>query len=128
MPRELRKIYFNAVDLTHAIETFRNEKPQFLPLGKLFHVAVEPEHLLVRIEMKYVDNTHHLDYKIDYDKLVEVLIALCIERRIPLPSAGQKTTYAEDDEVILEIVLADDAVAAGNKSTEWARLRGVGAG
>jgi hypothetical protein len=127
MPHELRKIFFNAVDLTHAIETFRNEKPQFLPQGKLFHVEVLPDHLLVRIEMKYVDNTHLLDYNIDYDKLVEVLVGFCLEHRIPLPSAGGKTTYPENDEVVLEIVLSDEAVAGSGKSGgDWSRLRGVG--
>lgn len=125
MPHELRKIYFNAVDLTHAVERFRNEKPQFLPPGKLDHVEVMPDHLLVRIEIKYVDNTHLLDYKIAYDKLVDAVIGFCIERRIPLPAAGKKTTYVEADEVVLQIVLVDEAYA-GAKPGEWTRLRGVG--
>lgn len=125
MPRELRKIFFNAIDLTHAIESYRADKPQFLPQGKLYHVSVQPQHLLVRIELKYLDNTHLLDYQIDYDKLLDVLIAFCLEHRIPLPSAGIKRTYCEDEDLVLEVTLSDEAVAAGANKTEWTRLRGV---
>ena len=128
MPHELRKIYFNAVDLTHAVERFRNEKPQFLPPGKLHHVEILPDHLLVRMELTYVDNTHLLDYKIDYDKLADAIIGFCIERRIPLPSAGKKVSYVEGDEVVLEIVLADETAYGFAKPGEWSRLRGVAAG
>jgi hypothetical protein len=126
MPRERRKIFFNAVDLTHAIEAFRIEKPQYLPQGRLFHLEILSDHLLIRLELKYVENTHLLDYKIDYDKLVDVLVAFCIEHKIPLPAAGIKASYAEDDEVVLEVVLADEAVYAGGRQSEWSRLRGVG--
>jgi hypothetical protein len=126
MPRELRKIYFNAVDLTHAIESFRTEKPQFLPQGKLHHIEVLADHLLVRVELKYVDNTHLLDYNIDYEKVVDLLIAFCVEHRIPLPAAGSKTVYPEDGEAVMEIVLTDEAVNSGARQNDWSRLRGVG--
>jgi hypothetical protein len=122
MPRELRQIFLNTIDLTHAIEGFRTEKPQFLPHGKLSHVEVQPEHLALKIEMKYVDNVHVLDYRVDYDKLVEVVIAFCIDRRIPMPAAGTKTCFAADDEVVLEIILADES-ANGATPGVWPRLR-----
>lgn len=127
MPHELRKIFFNAVDLTHAIESYRDGKPQFLPQGKLYHVSVKPDHLLVRIELKYLDNTHLLDYQIDYEKLLDVVIAYCVEHKIPLPSAGIKRVFCEGEELVMEIVLSDDAVSASSVKTDWARLRGVGA-
>jgi hypothetical protein len=126
MPHELRKIYFHAVDLTHAIESYRLEKPQFLPQGKIHHVEIMPDHLLVRIELKYVDNTHLLDYQIEFDKLVDVMIPFCVEHRIPLPAAGSKVTYAEGDEVVMEIVLTEEAVSNTGKPGDWSRLRGVG--
>ncbi len=125
MPHELRKIFFNAVDLTHAVESYRNDKPHFLPQGKLLHVEVQPDHLLIRVELKYVENTHTLDYRIEYDKLVEVVVGLCLERRIPLPAAGTKRTYADEDEVVLEIVLTDDAIFNAARQGDWSRLRGV---
>ena len=120
MPRELRRIFLNAVDLTHAVEGYRVEKPLFLPPGKLTAVEVRPEHLLVKIEMKYVDNVHLLDFQIAYDKLIEVFVAFCIGRRIPLPAAGRKSAYAADDEVVFEITLADEATA--NSRADWPRL------
>lgn len=128
MPHELRKIFFNAVDLAHAIEAHRNEKPQFLPQGKLQHVEVKPDHLLVRVELSYVDNRHTLDYKIDYDKVLDALVAFCLARRIPLPAAGTKRTYPVEDEVVLEIVLAEDAMfSASREGRDWSRLRTAGA-
>jgi len=128
MPHELRKIFFNTVDLTHAVEAYRNEKPQFLPQGKLHHVEVTPSHLLVRVELSYVENTHMLDYKIDYDKMLDALVSSCIARRIPLPAAGIKRTYPIDDEVVLEIVLTDDAMfSASREGRDWSRLRTTGA-
>jgi hypothetical protein len=120
MPRELRRIFLNPVDVTHAVEGFRVEKPLFLPPGKLIGVEIRPENLLVKIEMKYVDNVHLLDFQIAYDKLIEVFVAFCISRRIPLPAAGRKSTYAADGEIVFEITLADEETA--NSRTEWPRL------
>ena len=123
MPHELRKIYLNAVDLTHALEAYRNVKPQFLPQGKLHHVEVKANHLLVRIELSYVDNTHMLDYQIEYEQLLEAIVGFCLERRIPLPAAGVKRTYPLDDEVVLEIVLAEAAIFnASREGRDWTRL------
>jgi hypothetical protein len=128
MPHELRKIFFNAVDLAHAIEAYRNDKPQFLPQGKLQHVQVMADHLLVRVELSYVDNRHTLDYKIDYDKTLDAMVAFCLARRIPLPSAGIKRTYPVDDEVVLEVVLAEEAMfSASREGRDWSRLRTTGA-
>ncbi|HEX4112954.1 MAG TPA: hypothetical protein VH020_10495 [Stellaceae bacterium] len=118
---EFRRIFMNAVDLTHAVESFRVAKPEFLPRGRLSHVRIFAEHLLVQIELKYADNVHTLDYKLGYDKLLEVLIAFCIDRRVPLPSAGRKKALAIDDEVVLEIILSDEA-AAGAGQSDWSRL------
>lgn len=124
MPHELRKIFFNAADLAHAIEAHRNERPQFLPQGKLQHLEVLPDHLLVRLELSYVENRHTLDYKIDYDKVLDALVGFCIARRIPLPAAGVKRTYPMKDEVVLEIVLGEDAMFnASREARDWSRLR-----
>jgi hypothetical protein len=127
MPRELRKIYFNDVDLTHAIDDFRVEKPQFLPQGVLSRVEVQPDNLLVRLQLKYLDNTHLLDYQIEYEKILDVLIAYCLEHRIPLPAAGTKAVYADNGEVVLEIVLGAEVLTnVPSRPGDWTRLRGVG--
>lgn len=128
MPHELRKIFFNAVDLAHALEAHRNDKPQFLPQGKLQHIEVMTDHLLVRVELSYVENRHTLDYKIDYDKMLDALVGFCIARRIPLPAAGIKRTYPVEEELVLEIVLAEEAMFnASREGRDWSRLRTTGA-
>ena len=127
MPRELRKIYFNDVDLTHAIDDFRAEKEQFLPQGVLSRLEVQSDHLLVSLQLKYLDNTHLLDYQVEYDKILDVLVAYCLAHRIPLPAAGTKTVCADNGEVVLEIVLGAEALTgASPRPGDWTRLRGVG--
>jgi hypothetical protein len=141
MPNELRKIFFNAADIAQAIENYLDGKPHFLlgrtatrtgteidllpREGRPCHVSIKPDHLLVRIELNYPDDTHVLDYQIDYDKLLDVTIAYCIKHRIPLPIAGVKRTFREGEKLVLEIVLSDDAASAGAIKTEWTRLRDV---
>src|SRR5665213_1058556 len=121
MPREIRRIIMNVIDLTHAIEGFRGEKPQFLPNGQITHIEVLPDHLLLKIEMKYLDNQHVLEFKVEYDKLVEVLVAFCVDRRIPLPTGCKKAAFAVDDEVVLEISPAEEIQA--NRPGELTRWR-----
>ncbi|MGH7076357.1 MAG: hypothetical protein ACREFD_19475 [Stellaceae bacterium] len=121
MARELRRIYLNTVDLTHALDAFRTDKPAFLPHGQLSQIEIGPENLLLKIEMKYVDNVHVLEYKIDYDKLVEVLIAFCNERRITVPGNSRKSAFADGDEVVLEIAIPDDS--ADPSQSTWPRFR-----
>jgi hypothetical protein len=122
MSRELRRIFLNTIDLTHAIEAFRTDKPAFLPHGQLSQVQVLADHVLLKIEMKYIDNVHVLEYQVDYEKLVEVLIAFCNERRIPVPGASRKSAFAADGEVVLEIAIPDDSADA-NKGGGWPRFR-----
>jgi hypothetical protein len=121
MARELRRIFLNTIDLTHAIEAFRREKPAFLPHGQLSQIQVEPDHLLLKIEMKYVDNVHVLEYRVEYEKLVEVLIAFCNERRIPVPGGSRKSAFAIEEEVVLEIAIPDDSADA--TAGAWPRFR-----
>jgi hypothetical protein len=120
MPREIRRIFMNSIDLTHALESYRANKPQFLPNGSLAHIEVLDDHLLIKIEMKYLDNVHVLEFKIDYEKLVEVLVAFCLERRIPMPAGSRKTAFTEAGEVVLEIAGNDNAAAArSGETTRW---------
>jgi hypothetical protein len=121
MTRELRRIFLNTIDLTHAIESYRTDKPAFLPHGQLSQVEILPDHVKLTIEMKYVDNVHVLEYKIDYEKLVEVLIAFCNERRIPVPGGSRKSSFAADEEVVLEIAIPDDS--ADGRAGNWPRFR-----
>jgi hypothetical protein len=39
----------------------------------LNRIEVEPDHLLVRLQLKYLDNTHLLDYQVECDKILDVL-------------------------------------------------------
>jgi hypothetical protein len=121
MPREIRRIFMNAIDLTHALESYRANKPHFLPNGKLAHIEVLEDHLLIKIEMKYLDNVHVLEFNIGYDKLVEVLVAFCLERRIPMPAGSRKTAFAEEGEVVLEVAAANEEAVASRTGelTRW---------
>jgi hypothetical protein len=105
--RELRRVFLNNNDLVQAIRAVKPERLS-LPAGLIARIEVKPEHLVVKLEKKYVDSVQVLDAILTYDKLVEVLIQFCIERRIRLPRAGRKSASAAGEEVCLEITLGPE--------------------
>ena len=114
MTRELRRITLSAQELTEAVGGYRKVDNKFLPPGKICEVAATPEHVTTKIEMKYVDSVHVLEFNIPYSKLTDVLINFCVERGIPVPRVGKKAAVLVETEVALEINVGGEAAGAAN--------------
>jgi hypothetical protein len=69
--------------------------------------------------MKYLDNVHVLEFNIGYDRLVDVLVAFCLERRIPMQAGSRKTAFAEAGEVVLELAASDNIESRPGELTRW---------
>jgi hypothetical protein len=109
MTRELRRIYFSVQELADAIGSFRKVDSKFLPPGKICDIEVTDVHVAIKIEMKYVDNLHVLDFVIPYAKMTDILVTYCVERGVPLPRLSKRTVGLIDDEVALEVVVGETA-------------------
>ena len=112
----------NQEETVQAINSYRAQKPDFLPPGNVKEIVVGGEHLTLKMEIKYADTVHPLDINLEYNKMVEVLVMFCISQRIRLPRVSIKTAYADDDEVVLEIRIENDAAPA---EISWPRLNPV---
>lgn len=121
MTRELRRITLSAQELTEAVGGYRKVDNKFLPPGKICEVAATAEHVTTKIEMKYVDSVHVLEFNIPYVKLTDVLINFCVERGIPVPRVGKKSAVLVESEVALEINVGGDPAIAANPAAAAAR-------
>ena len=109
MTRELRRIYFNVQELADAIGGFRKVDSKFLPPGKISDLEVAEEHVAIKIEMRYVDNLHVLDFVIPYAKMTDILVNYCVERNVPLPRLSKRAVGLIEGEVVLEIMVGEAA-------------------
>ena len=135
MPREDRRIFLNNDELVHAIDEFRAAHSDFLPTGTISRVEVDRDHVIVEIDMKYVDSQHVLDFNVGYDTVTEVLIQFCVNRQIKLPLAAEKRASAEGEEVALnlslgreESSLSREELSVGHEASpepaqSWSRLK-----
>jgi hypothetical protein len=123
MPREVRHIYVSHAELVQAIDTYRKEKPNFLPQGSIVDIEIEASHVLTKIEMKYVDSVHLLDFNIEYERLVDVLCAFCVAKHVPMPAVGKKSAAQAGEEVRLDVCLGADAPVSRTRDAHWPRLR-----
>jgi hypothetical protein len=113
MSRELRRIFLSNQEVADALSAFRKLDARFLPPGKICEVQAGPENVTVRIEMKYIDNLHVLDFKIPYVRLTDILVNYCVERSIPVPRMGKKGCILVENEVVLEIAVSNEQPHAG---------------
>ena len=122
MPEEVRRILFNNNEVVHAVTSYRAAHTQFLPDGVIKHLTVTPEQVTVAMEVKYFASVNKLDIAIPHERLLDTLIAYCIEHQIPLPRAGERSLTADGDRVAFEIRLNYEQVESKEAPT-WGRIR-----
>ena len=122
MPEEVRRILFNNNELVHALGSYRNAHPQFLPDGVIKHLTVTDDQVTVTMEVKYFASVNRLDIEIPQARLLETLIAYCIEHQIPLPRAGERSIAPDGERVAFEIRLNYEQVESKEAPT-WGRIR-----
>jgi hypothetical protein len=107
MPREDRRVYFNAEEIYKALYTFCVEKELPKPVsGSLHKISTN------------LDNSLDLDFYIENgrtgsieiftcskDFTIAALMHLCIEHRIPLPKGVNKTLEVSKDSLVLRVQL-----------------------
>lgn len=120
MTRELRRIYLSNQELSEAIGGYRKVDQKFLPPGKIIELVPGEDHIAIKVELKYVDSVHVLDFNIPYAKLADILVSYCVEHGILVPRAGKKMAVLIENEVALEILVGNEptvgtAFAAGGR-------------
>ena len=120
MHMEFRTIQFTADETLAALQSYAKQRPGFLPPGTISVEAITAREVIFAIDLTFSVHCNSAEYRLTAERLLEPLIAHCIENAIPLPRLGKKSIRFVPDGVVMEIRMetgsnAIDAVIAAGR-------------
>ena len=113
MPIERRHIMLSEAEVRHAVLSYRNVRPDFLPHGDLGQLSIQHAasdsgvRLAIGVVVTYGINRQTLTIEVADLDLIALLIRCCLENNIPIPKAGVKSADVIDGLLTLTIISDD---------------------
>ncbi len=109
MSLEVKKIYFDEQELKIALVNFSNRHKQFLRIEDIREITIS-ETSDPLVTFKVDKSLYIVDDQINYTRseVAAALLALCMIAKIPMPKAGAKEIFVEENNFILKITLKQD--------------------
>lgn len=130
MPMELRKIMFTLAEVEAALCAFCRGQGQAITEADIARMIINDgprETVVMNLKKKQSDDTA-VTVTLRRDEVTEGLIQYCIRHRIPLPRAGRKVLWPQEDGVSLLVTLPTAGEKPGIAEKEAEKDRDAFAG
>jgi len=102
MPSELRRIVFSESEIIEALDRFAKATRHAMPAGKITACRIDSKSALsatLTVQHMAEGSTHTVRF--DNASIAAALIRYCIEKKIPIPRASEKSVEAQGPGVAL---------------------------
>ena len=110
MPIETRKISFSQLELSDAIERFAKSTKRAMPPGRIVGCAIGANGGGVTVSMTVKNSADGASgtVRFDHASVAAALIRYCMETKIPLAKAAEKSVQAEGAGVALTLRIPEN--------------------
>lgn len=107
MPSELRKIVFANDEVLAAIQLLFQRSRQSFPQGRVWDITISEENGC-QVDFDIID-AHNIRERVTVAgaKLAAALILFCMNRKVPIPAAAQKTLAVMNHHLALCVTLGE---------------------
>jgi len=107
MPTEMRKVVFTNAEVLEAVRSYNAKAKEKLPTGEIlsFKISVDNDVIAITIDISDDKSGKTLGVRLTESYIAAVLMSYCVDHKIPIPRAGDKSLQIIGDSIALSISL-----------------------
>ncbi len=103
MPAEVRSIIFSRAELVEGVTLYFKKLGDPLPSGSVKSFSFESQPLVVTLDFVSDRDQRKRDIRLEAETLTAVVLAICRDKRVPIPVSAQKKLHPFGDCLCLTI-------------------------